>query len=208
MKNAQRMGTDPLGPLVASFSLPVIAGMIVSTLYNLIDRVCVGRGVGAAALAGVTVSFPLSIIIYAVGMLFGLGGAAVVSLGLGGGDRVKAEKALGSALTLSVIVGAAAVALGYLFLDPLLRAFGGSGEVLVYARDFTRVFLVGIFFQIIAMTLSSIVRAQGDPVTAFLTTVIGVAINLVLNPLFIFVLKLGVAGSALATSIGELVGCL
>ena len=115
----------------------------------------------------------------------------MVSLSLGGGDRVKAEKALGSALAMSVIVGAAAVALGYLFLDPLLRAFGGSGEVLVYARDFTRVFLVGIFFQIIAMTLSSIVRAQGDPVTAFLTTVIGVAIDLVLNPLFIFVLKLG-----------------
>ena len=208
MKNAQRMGTDGLGPLVASFSLPVIAGMVVSTLYNLIDRVCVGRGGGAAALAGVTVSFPLSIIIYAVGMLFGLGGAAVVSLSLGRGDRAKAEKALGTALAMSVIVGAAAVALGYLFMDPLLKAFGGSGEVLSYARDFTHVFLVGIFFQIIAMTLSSIVRAEGDPVTAFLTTVIGVAINLVLNPLFIFVLKLGVAGSALATSLGELVGCL
>jgi putative MATE family efflux protein len=208
MKNAERMGTDPLGPLVTSFSLPVIAAMIVSTLYNLIDRVCVGRGVGPEALAGVTVSFPLSIIIYAVGMLFGLGGAAVVSLSLGAGDRGKAEKALGTALTMSVIVGAIAVGLGYLFMDPLLRAFGGSGEVLAYARDFTRVFLVGIFFQIIAMTLSSIVRAQGDPATAFLTTIIGVAINLVLNPLFIFVLKLGVAGSALATSIGELVGCL
>jgi putative MATE family efflux protein len=208
MKNAARMGTDRLGPLVASFSLPVIAGMIVSTLYNLIDRICVGRGVGAEALAGVTVSFPLSIVIYAVGMLFGLGGAAVVSLSLGRGDGAKAEKALGSALAMSLLVGAVTVGLGYLFMDPLLKAFGGSGAVLLYARDFTRVFLVGIFFQIVGMTLSSIVRAEGDPVTAFLTTIIGVAINVVLNPLFIFVLKLGVAGSALATSIGELVGCL
>jgi Na+-driven multidrug efflux pump len=134
MKNAERMGTDRLGPLVASFSLPVIAGMVVSTLYNLIDRVCVGRGVGAAALAGVTVSFPLSITIYAVGMLFGLGGAAVVSLSLGRGDRAKAEKALGTALSMSIIVGATVVCLGYLFMDPLLRAFGGSGEVLSYAQ--------------------------------------------------------------------------
>jgi putative MATE family efflux protein len=208
MKNAERMGTGRLGPLVASFSIPVIAGMIVSTLYNLIDRVCVGRGVGAAALAGVTVSFPLTIILYAVGMLFGLGGAAVVSLSLGKGDRGKAEKAVGTAFAMSAAAGALVIALAYLFLDPLLAAFGGRGEVLVYARDFTRIFLVGIFFQIVAMTLSSIVRAEGDPATALVTTVIGVAINLVLNPLFIFVLKLGVAGSALATSIGELVGCV
>jgi putative MATE family efflux protein len=208
VKNAERMGTAPLGRLVASFSLPVIAGMVVSTLYNLIDRVCVGRGVGAAALAGVTVSFPLSIILYAVGMLFGLGGAAVVSLSLGRGDRERAEKALGGALVMCVVVSAAAVAAGYLFLDPLLALFGGSGEILAYAREFTLVFLVGIFFQNIAMTLASIVRAQGDPATAFLATVIGVAINVVLNPLFIFVLKLGVAGSALATTIGELVGCV
>jgi putative MATE family efflux protein len=207
MKNVERMGTGRLGPLVASFSIPVIGGMLVSTLYNLIDRICVGRGVGSAALAGVTVSFPLTIILFSVGMLFGLGSAAVVSLSLGRGNRENAEKAIGTAVTMSVAIGALAIAGGYLFMDPLLTAFGGTGDVLVYARDFTRVFLVGMFFQIVGMTLSSIVRAEGDPATALVTTVVGVAINLVLNPVFIFMLKMGVAGSALATSIGAFVGC-
>jgi putative efflux protein, MATE family len=204
---AQQMGTEPIAPLLARFSWPMIVSMLASSLYNLVDRVFVGRGVGQDALAGVTVAFPLFIFIYSLGLLFGIGAAAVSSISLGRGERDFAAKALGNALLASLVAASVFIAAAYVFIDPILSAFGGRGEVLAEARVFSRIFLVGSLFQVIGLVLASAVRAEGDPSTALVATLGGVAINLVLNPLFIFVLKLGVAGSALATTIGEACSC-
>jgi putative MATE family efflux protein len=204
MDRAERMGTERMGRLVATLSLPVIVGMVAGSLYNLADRVFVGRGVGEAALAGLTLTLPFFILVYAVGLLFGIGGAAAISLALGRGERKEAERVAGTAVAAGSIAGALVILLLYLALEPLLLAFGGTGEVLVAARHFCRIFLAGSFFQVLAILLGSVLRAQGEPAPVLASSLAGIALNLVLNPLFIFALKLGVAGSALATSCGSL----
>lgn len=202
------MGTEPIRPLLARFALPVIISMVAGSLYNLADRIFVGRGVGRDALAGVTVAFPFFILLYSIGLFFGLGAAAVVSLCLGRGERNNAERAVGNAIVGSLAAALVLISVGYVFIDPLLRAFGGEGEVLFQARIFTRIFLAGSLFQIIAIVLGSVVRGEGDPATAVGANLTGIGINILLNPLFIFVLRMGIAGSALATTIGEAVSCV
>jgi putative MATE family efflux protein len=206
--SADRMGSAPLGPLIARFSLPVIVMMVAGSLYNLADRVFVGRGVGQDALAGVTVAFPLFILLYSIGLLFGLGAASLISLSLGRSDRALAERAVGNALAASLCAAIPVIVLGYFFMDPLLRLFGGEGRVLLEARKFCSIFLAGSLFQVMTIVLSSTIRAEGDPATALAANLTGIGINILLNPLFIFALKLGIAGSALATTTGELVSCL
>jgi Na+-driven multidrug efflux pump len=136
-----------------------------------------------------------------IGMLFGMGAAALASISLGRGDRDLAEKAVGNALVASLAAAAVTIALGYAFMESLLKVFGGAGEVLVEAPAFSRIFLVGSIFQILSQVLGSTVRSEGSPGTALGASL---GVNFLLNPLFIFVLKVGVAGSALATTMGGL----
>ena len=128
---ATRMGTEPLRPLIARFAWPVIVSMVAGSLYNLADRIFVGRGIGQEALAGVTVAFPFFILLYSVGLFFGLGAAAVTSLSLGRGDRASAERAVGNALTASIASSIILIGVGYIFMDALLRGFGGEAEFLM-----------------------------------------------------------------------------
>lgn len=205
---ADRLGTEPLGRLILRFSLPVVAQLVVNALYNLVDRVFVGRGVGPAALAGITVSFPFFILVSAVGTLFGHGAATVISLRLGRKDRAGAEASASAALAASAAAAVLMVGAGLLFLRPMLVLFGGTGEVLAQAERFTAVALAGAMFQVVAIPLGMVIRSAGAPAVTLRIALIGTGVNLALNPLFIFGLHLGVAGSALATCLAEVSSCL
>lgn len=201
------MGKERIGSLILKFSIPSVVGMLVNGLYNVMDRIFVGRGVGPEALAGVAIVFPLTLLVMAMGMLVGMGASSLIALKLGEGKHEEAESVVGTAATMSLGLALVFTALVALFLRPILVFFGGTGIVLDYAVQFTRVYLPGIFFQILSFSLNNMIRGQGDPVTALLTMVISCGVNCVLNPLFILGLKMGIAGSALATDIAQFVSC-
>ena len=199
MDRTLRLEKERVGKLIFQFSLPAIIGMMVMASYNIVDRIFVGRGVGALAISGIAITFPAIIIFMAFGMLVGVGATAILSIRLGEKKIQEAEQTLGNALTLAVSIGIILTALFYIFLDPLLILFGGSGEVLVYARDFSKIMLIGGIFQMISFTMNNLIRGEGNPKMAMTTMIIGAVLNTILNPIFIFGLHWGVQGSAWAT---------
>lgn len=205
--NTEALAHDRVGALILKFSIPSVVGMLVNGLYNVMDRIFVGRGVGPEALAGVAIVFPLMLLVMAMGMLVGMGASSLIALKLGAGKREEAEAAVGTAATMALILSLIFTLAVGLFMRPILVFFGGTGAVLDYAMAFTRVYLPGMFLQILGFSLNNMIRGQGDPVTALLTMVISCGVNCALNPLFIFGLHLGIAGSALATDIAQLVSC-
>lgn len=207
MDRIEKLEKQRVGKLILSFSLPAIIGMMVTASYNIVDRIFVGKGVGALAISGITVTFPMILIFMAFGMLVGVGATAIVSLRLGEKRHNDAEATLGNAFTLVLIISTVLMLLGYIFLNDFLIAFGGSGEVLEYAREYSIIILAGTIFQFTAFSLNNIIRGEGNPKTAMATMLIGSILNIILNPLFIFGLKLGIRGSALATVISQFVSC-
>jgi putative MATE family efflux protein len=206
-RNTEALAREKVGALILKFSIPSIVGMLVSGLYNVIDRIFVGRGVGPEALAGVAIVFPLMLLVMAAGMLVGMGASSLIALKLGAGKRDEAEAAVGTATTMALALSAVFTLTVALFMRPILVFFGGKGAVLDYAMSFTRAYLPGMFLQILSFSLNNMIRGQGDPLTALLTMVISCGVNCVLNPVFIFGCKLGIAGSALATDIAQLLSC-
>jgi len=206
MDRSKELGEGRIGTLLVRFALPSVIGMVVGALYNIVDRVFIGRGVGPLALAGVTVAFPVQLIQIAFSVLFGVGTAALISISLGERDREKAERVLGNGFSLVLIVSITIAALGLSFLDPLLRLFGASAEVLPYAHAFALVVLLGTPFATISQGVNGFIRSEGNPRVAMTTQLIGPVLNTFLCPFFIFVLKLGIVGSALATVISQAVG--
>jgi putative MATE family efflux protein len=182
--------------------------MVAGALYNIIDRIFIGRGVGTLALAGVTVAFPVQLTQIAFSVLIGVGASALISISLGEKDKEKAERVLGNGFSLVLIVSAAIAALGIVFLDPLLRLFGASEKVLPYAHSFTLVVLLGTPFATISQGVNGFIRSEGNPKVAMATQLIGPVLNTFLCPFFIFVLKLGIVGSALAVVISQALGTI
>jgi len=190
---------ERIGKLLFEFSLPAIIGMMVMASYNIVDRIFVGRGVGALAISGIAITFPAIIIFMAFAMLVGIGATAVISIRLGEKKTEQAEETLGNALTLAIIISILLTAIFYAFLDPILKAFGGSGEVFQYAKEFSQIMLIGGVFQMVSFTMNNIIRGEGNPKMAMTTMIIGAVLNTVLNPIFIFGLHWGIRGSAWAT---------
>lgn len=205
MDRTLRLEKEKLGKLIFEFSLPAIIGMLVMASYNIVDRIFVGRGVGTLAISGIAITFPALIIFMAFSMLVGIGAAAVISIRLGEKNIKEAEEILGNSLTLAVIISTIIVLIFYIFLDPILVAFGGTGEVFQYAKDFSLVMLVGGVFQMVSFTMNNIIRGEGNPKMAMTTMIIGAVLNMILNPIFIFGLHWGIRGSAWATVISQLV---
>ncbi len=201
MDNSKELGQAPVGKLLWKYFVPAIIGVLANTLYNLVDRVYIGRGVGALALSGLTVTFPIMIIAMAFGMLVGMGSAALVSIRLGERNRAEAEKILGHAFVLLLGTSLAVTVLGLLLRDSALALFGAGPETLDFARKYITIILLGNVFQGIGFGLNNLIRAQGYARTAMTTMILGALMNIVLDPIFIFVLKMGVAGAALATVI-------
>jgi putative MATE family efflux protein len=205
MNATQALGQEPVGKLLWKFSLPAIVGMLVNALYNVVDSIFVGHGVGEVGLTAVTIAFPIMLVLLAFGMLIGVGSSTLVSIRLGEHNKGEAEHILGNALTMIAVFSLVLSGIGLLWLDPLLIALGAEPEVLPYARTFTRIVLAGNVFMHVGFGLNTIIRAEGNPRLAMATMLISAILNTLLNPLFLFVMKLGIGGSALATVISQLV---
>lgn len=208
MDQTSQLGEGQISELLIKFSLPAIVGMLVNALYNVVDRVFVGRGVGFLAIGGVTVGFPIMIIQMAFGMLIGIGATALISIRLGQQKKDEAEIIAAHALVLLVILSIIIALVGLTFLDPLLRLFGASAEVMPYAQDFMRIILIGTVFQSVGFGMNNIIRADGNPKIAMATMLIGAVLNAILCPIFIFYFKWGIKGAATATVISQGVSAL
>lgn len=199
------LGEEKISKLLIKFSIPAIVGMLVSALYNIVDRIYIGNApeLGANGLAGITIGFPLMLIMLAIGVLFGIGGATLFSIRLGQKREVDAEKVLGNSFVLLVGSGIIYMILGQIFLVPLLKLFGASPTVLPYSIEYMRVIFFGSVFQIVSMGINHFIRADGSPKIAMMTMFIGAGINIILDPIFIFGFNMGMMGAALATIIAQ-----
>ena len=200
-----RLGTDRMLPLVFRMALPSVIAQLVNLLYNIVDRIFIGRipGVGTDALAGVGVTGSVIILISAFSMIVGGGGAPLASIALGQGNRERAGRILGNGFLILILSAVVTAGLTYMFMEPLLMLTGASENTIGYATDYLRTYLTGTVFAQISTGLNSFISAQGRPGTAMLSTVIGAVSNLILDPVFIFGLGMGVKGAALATVISQ-----
>jgi putative MATE family efflux protein len=196
---SRRLGETSIPRLLLQFSLPAIVGMISQALYNLIDRVFVGQALGPNGIAGITVALPFMLVILACAMLIGLGTTALVSIRLGEQRPQDAQLVLGHAVLLMMAVSVILTVTGLVFLDPLLRIFGASEQVLPFGRDYLRVIVLGSTFQVFSFGLNAVIRGEGNPRVAMLTLLFGVALNALLAPLFVFGFQWGMQGAGLAT---------
>ena len=191
--------------LLAKLSIPAMTGQLIEAFYNVVDRMFVGRAqvgmAGPEGLAGLTICFPFMMIIMAFTLMLSAGGSARISLSLGRGDKDSAENVVTTGFFLSVIIGAAFMVFGLIFLDPLLRMFGADNVTLPYARAYMRIILYGSIFNVVTFSMNRYIVAQGRATFAMVTLIIGCGINFVLDPLFIYVFEWGVEGAAWATII-------
>ncbi len=208
MDRSKQLGEEKVGKLLLKFSIPAIVGMLVNALYNVIDRIFIGRGIGKLALSGVTVTFPIATIILAFGMLIGIGTAALISIKLGQQKKEEAEHILGNAFTLIIIISMIVTVVGLIFLEPMLLKFGASKDTLPYAKEYITIILLGVVFQNIGFGLNNTIRSEGNPRVAMVTMLIGGILNTILDPLFIFVFNMGTRGAAIATVIAQAVNTI
>ena len=199
--NLNGLATRPIGRLLWEYSLPAVVGMLVMALYNIVDRVFIGQVVGPQAIAGMTITFPLMNITTAVGVLVGVGSATRISIAMGRKDVGAAEKILGNAVTLTLINGAAYLAVFWVWLDPMLRAFGAGDLTLPYAHSYMMWVLPGLLLTNIAFGLNNVMRATGYPTKAMITMIIGAAVNVALDAVLVLVFDMGMVGAAIATDI-------
>lgn len=197
------LGTEPIGKLLIQYSIPAIIAMTATSLYNIIDSIFIGHGVGALAISGLALTFPLMNLSAAFGSLVGMGAATTISVKLGQNDAESANKILGNVMTLNLIIGIVYTIVMLTFLDPILYFFKASETTIGYARDFMRVILYGNVVTHSYFGLNAVLRASGHPKIAMNATLATVVINIALNPLFIFGFGWGIQGSALATVIAQ-----
>ena len=205
-RNIAELENASVWRLLIQYSLPSIAGMVVYSLYNIIDSVFIGHGVGPLALSGLAVTFPIMNLTFALGTLVGSGGAAISSIRLGRKDQEGTERTLGNVLIMSLIAAVVLVIPTLLFLTEILTAFGASGQTLTYAYDFMLITLLGLPVTYVFFNLNHVMRATGYPKKAMGSTLLSVGINIILAPIFIFWFKGGVPGAAVATLLAQVVG--
>ena len=199
-----QLGCEKISTLLRRFALPSITSTLVSSLYNIVDQIFIGQGVGYLGNAATNVSYPFSTICLAIALLVGIGSASRFSLFLGQKKQEDAAKVAGSGVVLMAMAGLLYAAIGECLLEPLLRIFGATADVLPYARQYAGITLLGMPFLIVTNGLSNLIRADGSPKYSMICMVSGAIANTILDPIFIFVCKWGVFGAALATVIGQL----
>lgn len=201
------LGTDNIPKLLVGYAIPCIISMLVAALYNIVDQIFIGQGVGVLGNAATNIAFPLSTTCTAIALLLGIGGASNFSLALGNGKEENAAKSAGNSITLMVILGILLFLIVTIFLTPLLKFFGATAEVLPYAQTYTRITSIGFPFLIVNSALSKLILADGSPKYSMVSMLTGAVINTILDPIFIFGFQMGMAGAALATIIGQIVSC-
>lgn len=205
-----RLGTERIGKLIFSMGMPVLLAQVINLLYNIVDRSYIGHipEVGATALTGVGLTVPILIIIGALASLACGGGAPLASIALGKGDREKAEKILGNAGALLIVFSILVMVLFYVIEEPFLYFFGASDATIGYASDYLNIYLLGTLFVQVTVGMNSFITAQGRSGIAMVSVLIGAVLNIVLDPIFIFVFGMGVKGAAIATVISQGVSAL
>ena len=207
-RNTEQLEHESIGRLLWNYSLPAIIASTASSLYNIIDRVFIGHGVGPLAISGLALTMPIMNLATALGTLVGAGASATISIRMGEQRRKDAVHILGNALILNLIISILFSVLSLVFLDEILLLFGASERTLPYARDFMRIILAGNVITHIFFGLNSIMRASGYPVKAMVSILLTVTVNVILAPIFIFSLRLGISGAAMATLISQSVGMI
>jgi len=202
-KATLELGTKPVGKLLAQYALPAIIAMTAASLYNIIDRVFIGQVVGPMAISGLAITFPFMILAAAFGAAVGVGAATTISVKLGQKDYESAENTLGNTITLNLIIGLAFGGICLLFLDPILRFFGASDATLPYARDFMQIILAGNVFSHMYFGMNAVLRAASKPRMAMFATIFTVAMNILLDAVFILWWHWGIKGAAFATVISQ-----
>jgi putative MATE family efflux protein len=202
------LGRAPIGKLLIKMSVPATFAMIVNGLYNLVDTIFIGRGVGTEAIGGLALAFPAQMLIMGFGISIGQGAASVVSRNLGAENDARARRAAGNAFALALVSGTLILILGRVFLEPLLNLLGATEPLRVHARDYLSIILLGSPFIALAMTSNNLLRAEGKAKVSMVVMLIGAVTNIILDPIFIFVFKMGVAGAAWATIAGQFLAFL
>ena len=202
------MGTQPIGKLLLQYAIPAIIAMTASSLYNMVDSIFIGHGVGPLAISGLAITFPLMNLAAAFGSLVGVGASTLVSVKLGQKDYATAQNILGNVVTLNFIIGIGFSILTLLFLDPILYFFGASPDTISYARDYMVIILLGNVITHMYLGLNALLRASGHPQKAMTATITTVIINTILDPIFIYLFHWGIQGAAIATMLSQVVGGL
>ena len=202
------LGTEPVGRLLWKYSLPAVVGIVVMSIYNIIDRIFIGQGVGPDAIAGLAITFPVMNVSAAFGVLIGVGAASRSSIVLGQKNTRMAELILGNSFVMTLLLATFYITMLAIFMDPVLRLFGASDASLPYARDFMMYLLPGMLVINVCYSFNNVMRATGYPTKAMVTMFISAGLNVILAPIFIFGLKWGIKGAAIATDISMFVGAI
>ena len=205
MSRTLELGTQPIYKLLWKYALPAIIAMTATSLYNIVDSIYIGHGCGALALGALTVAKPFMDICAAFGSLVGVGASSLLAIYLGEKDYDKANRVLGNVIVLNVLLSAIVMVVGLIWLDPILMAFGASEDTLGYAHEYMEIILYGNILTHIYFGLNAMLRSAGHPRFSMVATIVAVTVNIILDPIFIFVLNMGVRGAALATVLSQVV---
>lgn len=198
------LGSEPVSSLLRRFAIPSVIAMLVSALYNMVDQLFIGHSIGVLGNAATNVAFPLSMVCTSIGLLCGIGGAANFNLCMGRREPEHAKSYVGSAISMLAILGVILCVAVQLFLHPMMLLFGATPDVIDYACTYTRITSIGFPFLIVTIGGSNLIRADGSPKFSMLCNLVGAIVNTILDPLFIFVFHMGMAGAALATITGQI----
>lgn len=207
-KTPTALGTESIGKLLMQYAVPAIIAMTASSLYNMVDSIFIGHGVGTMALSALALTFPLMNLGAAFGALVGVGAATLISVKLGQKDYDTAQRVLGNVFVLNILLGLAFTVIVFPFLNPILYFFGGSDETVEYARQFMEIILLGNVVTHLYLGLNAVLRASGHPKQAMYATIATVAINTILAPIFIFMFDWGIRGATIATVSAQVIALL
>ncbi len=208
LKEMNKLGTEKIDKLLFRMSMPAVIGMLVNSLYNVVDTIFIARGVGTDAIGGLSIAFPIQILIMAFGLLFGTGASSVISRALGEGNHDKANSTAGNVLIISGIFGVLIAVPSIIFIEPILKLFGATDQLLPYSKSYLEVILLGAPLIIFLMAGNNVARSEGNAKVAMFSMVIGTGLNIILDPIFIFVFGLGIKGAALATIISQFIAVI
>ncbi|MCB5372219.1 MATE family efflux transporter [Amedibacillus dolichus] len=202
------LGYQPIGHLLMRFAIPSVVSMLVNALYNIVDQIFIGTGVGYLGNAATTVSFPLQTIILALGTMIGAGASAYAAIKLGEKREQEAEHTLGNAFFMLVLAGIIIMVVGLVFLEPILYLFGATAKNFAYSQDYASIILLGTVFNLLGIGLSNMARTDGSPNIAMLSMIAGAVLNTILDPIYIFVFHWGVKGAGIATITSQIIGAV
>ncbi len=205
MSLTNKLGTEKVSKLLYQMSIPAMVGMLVNSFYNIADTIFIGHGVGHMAIGGLAIAFPIQMLTMGFSQLVGIGAASSVSRSLGANEQERASLVAGNGYMLISIISLTFAIGGLIFTDPLLKIFGATETLLPYARDYTRIILLGSVFFSIKMVAQSLIQAEGQAKIAMYSTMLGGLLNIALDPIFIFIFKMGIKGAAYATIISQFV---